>query len=406
MFFVGKRSIRNFVSAWQGIIPPHLTLYCCIYFALATEQGHSAKVSNAFSKAKKFYSQNYQKGLQLPHQINPNLQCKSLQLLADYFSVSFRILKRAQQNKFVELCTVSSSRDDHPCLSEIVLLYSEQDQRFALVTNYSALTSRYFCKHCFKQFANRQSARRHEKLCSSAMFLRKGGYRKKPVNRYKKGKYIPTRFIIERLENLGLEIADRKAFFCPYLIIIDSESFLKRHNIADAFRGYSDTVFAKSATSVHETCAISVCSTIPGYEEPVVFVKRPTGPCFITETLQYLLMLSDKQTELMQERVQHVVEQLDELIKFHERKKNSPFLQHVQKVKRELEAYLQTTSVFWYNMGYDWGVLKRTNFCSIWKSLEASDIKIIKKSTNNYLLVQSMKLRFMDILSFFCACSA
>ena len=128
---------------------------------------------------------------------------------------------------------------------------------YSLIKDISGFAKSYTCVECSGSFTRLHSLRRH--TCSP---------RDTGALKFFGGVFgAPSTIITEIRDHTGIDIVDTDQLFYPYRITYDIECMLTKGELPD------DTPTSKF-TSLHEFLSVSVCSNVPGYTDPICFIRE------------------------------------------------------------------------------------------------------------------------------------
>ena len=153
-------------------------------------------------------------------------------------------------------------------------------------------------------------------------------------------------------ERTGIDVDERLLFY-PFVITYDIESFLPRkHLLPD-----TDTMHFVAS---HELLRVSICSNVPGCEEPEYFVRSTSASECMERFVNRLVEMAEAARDMRQrlhsvlERTKSIVERLEEgEIAFASDKFSSKSLYNLRKdlcgIVDALEAYADRIPVVSFN---------------------------------------------------------
>ena len=146
--------------------------------------------------------------------------------------------------------------------------------------------------------------------------------------------------------------------------------------------------------------SVSVCSNVPDHEEPQCFISNG-DPAKLTDTLlEYLLKISTKAFECLQQIYQPIVHILEEKIEKYNLetgKTDTPY----KTMHQSLMKWMKQLPVIGFNSGrYDLNAMKTAFFPSL---LKQTKVEFVTKKQNSYMCLSSEGLRLLDMVSYLAA---
>ncbi|KAL9961202.1 hypothetical protein ACROYT_G030103 [Oculina patagonica] len=164
---------------------------------------------------------------------------------------------------------------------------------FSYIKDMKKYSKSYSCSRCGKYWKDGFRLNRHEKTCEAKVrFKFPGGAYKTP----------PT--IFELLEDEGFTIPQHLKYF-PYRATFDFEC------IFSPTTGLNDTE-KLTWNAKHIPLSVSVCSNIPGYDQPKCFVSDGDPKQLVKEMVDYLVEISQESFCLVREEFSSVFDAIDQ----------------------------------------------------------------------------------------------
>ncbi len=248
----------------------------CLFRCLALLRGHEITNPREFDQNVVKYFREYQKD----HDQNTDVskyrgfRLDELYLFERHFKVRVNVfaLDRITIDDLPEQETVASIVRESCAPHKDEINCSLWKKHFSYITALSLYCKKYPCSRCSKIFKSSYTLKRHRKTeCNSTKHIFPGG------------PYKATENIFEYLESEGLNIPKNITKYYPYRIIFDLESFQSKQNLPD-------NTPCVDYLAHHELLSAAVISTVPGYEEPRVFmVSNDTTPSdLVVNMLRYM----------------------------------------------------------------------------------------------------------------------
>ena len=190
---------------------------------------------------------------------------------------------------------------------------------FSYVKNLEKYSRSFCCPKCRKIWTHHGHFNRHVKTCDAAT-----------RDLYANGVYSPPQNIFEQLAVHGVEIPPHLRFY-EYRAAFDIECFLcQETNIADTAR--------VSFSHRHELASISICSNVPGFEDPACLISDGSPRKLVKDAIDYMNEISVAASELQHEKFDEYLGQIDEL-------------ENVA-LQEKFEEYMSQLPVLSFNGGY------------------------------------------------------
>ncbi|KAJ8017821.1 Krueppel-related zinc finger protein 1 [Holothuria leucospilota] len=371
----------------------------CLFRCLALHKG--AKVKAVEKKAMKLYRQMYSvkpkhfAGVPLSklHDVETlfklNIVVYEMVQISEESDKSKQVEKSSNHPKLSSELTVRLIRRSLERYDDTMYLNLCGDH-FSYIQDINMYSKSYQCKKCQKLGSDRRNLLKHEAAC-------KGNGVK---HTFPGGVYSHPKTVFELLEEEGICIPADLRYY-PYRAVYDFECCF-------------ETVQEEKATSKltleasHVPLSVSVCSNVPGYEEPMCFISEGRSDELLQNMLCYVTEISEKSSDLLREVYQPHLQEIESRIAAEkeafeklceERKKQAKPRQHyLQVLHDKLVAYLNELPVLGFNSGkYDVNSVKQHLFPWL---VENDPLKFIVKRCNNYMSVKSKHLLFLDVVNF------
>ena len=216
---------------------------------------------------------------------------------------------------------------------------------------------------CDKLFDRHGNYYRHTRSCEAGVKHKfvGGTFRVKPT-------------VFDDLKMYGVDIPQSIRTY-PYRAVYDIESMLSKEF-------HQESTEKTTYVSLHRLISISVCSNVPGFEDPKCFVlKSAEGQNeLVEEFLEYLRQISDEAAR----RVREIYEEfeVDEIDN--------------ETIQRKWDEHISQLPVLSFNGGrYDVNVLREYLFPLLAKE---GAVKYVIKKGNSYMCLSTEQLRFLDLV--------
>ena len=261
-------------------------------------------------------------------------------------------------------------------------------KHFSYIKVISLYSKSYCCSKCDKLWKSARALNRHERTCEAVV-----------KHTFPEGAYRVPQTLFHLLEDKGIVVADDLRFY-PYRVTFDFECYFKHH--AQHPRNSEKLTWEAE----HVLLSVSVCSNVPGYDQPRCFVTTGDTSDLIKRFLDYLLEISEASYLLLPEQFSTVFDHIDCCVDDDksdserdddveiDRKSRHP----LEKLREKLDEYLHELPVVGFNSGsYDINVIKKYLFSYLVKNEE---VKFVIKRNNNHMCLKTERLKFLDITNY------
>ena len=140
------------------------------------------------------------------------------------------------------------------------------NNHYSLITNMDRYASRFVCQRCDGVYTRNSTLKNHTcVVADDAKFHFPGGVFRPPSNVFDKIKERAGLDVLEKWPHLAIY---------PYRITYDIESYFPRGEPVPL------PTESTSYTATHRLLSVSLCSNVPGFTDPVCYVREPeTGDC-------------------------------------------------------------------------------------------------------------------------------
>ncbi len=208
---------------------------------------------------------------------------------------------------------------------------------------------------------------------------------------FPRGIYVSPPSVIDQIREEGIDIPADLNYF-PYFATFDFESYMVK---TSAESGGEKLTWICD----HIPLSVSVCSNVPGYTEPTCFVSQGDPNEIVQAMVKYLVEISLRSYQLLQDTFGGIFIQLDEQIRrLNGDDKCKVKLNYLGKLRSKLNTYLQQLPVLGFNSGkYDMNLVKRYLLPYL---VEHEPVNHLVKRNNNYMSVVTEHLQFLDVTNF------
>ena len=154
----------------------------------------------------------------------------------------------------------------------------------------------YCCSKCDKLWKTAKAMNQHEKTCEvTVRHVFPGGVYKVPQT------------IFNLLEDEGIHIPKDLKYF-PYRATFDFECYFKKDD------QHPRNTAKLTWEAKHVPLSVSVCSNVPGYDEPMCFVSSGNTREMLKQFIDYLVEISQQSYALLLGRFSDVFDQISQRI--------------------------------------------------------------------------------------------
>ena len=167
------------------------------------------------------------------------------------------------------------------------------ENHFSYIKDLARYSKSFCCSRCGKYWKRASNPRQHEQTCDGKVHLKYPGG----------ACHVPST-IFEELEDEGILVPEEGRYF-PYRATFDFECYFDEGKAQELKN--SKKLTWKSA---HVPLGVSVCSNVPGYQEPKCFVSEGDSDQLLEEFVKYLTEISTKSSFLLRQEYAEVFEAL------------------------------------------------------------------------------------------------
>ena len=261
-------------------------------------------------------------------------------------------------------------------------------KHFSYIKDISLYSKSYCCSKCDKFWNSAQALNRHERTCEAVV-----------KHTFPGGAYRVPQTLFHLLEDEGIVVPDDLRFY-PYSVTFDFECYFEHHT------QHPRNSEKLTWEAEHVPLSVSVCSNVPGYDQPRCFVTTGDTSDLIKRFLDYLLEISEASYLSLLEQFSTVFGHIDCCVDDDEsdserdddvetdQKSHHP----LEKLREKLDEYLHKLPVVGFNSGsYDINVIKKYLFSYLVKNEE---VKFVIKRNNNHMCLKTERLKFIDITNY------
>ena len=167
---------------------------------------------------------------------------------------------------------------------------------FSYIKNLGMYSKSYCCSKCDKMWKSAKALNQHEKTCEATV-----------RHVFPGGAYKVSQTIFDLLADEGVEIPNDLKYF-PYRATYDFECYFKRET--DHPRNTAKLTWEAK----HIPLSVSVCSNVPGYDQPKCFVSSGNTGDMFKRFVDYLVEISQESYRLLLDQFSEVFDQINERI--------------------------------------------------------------------------------------------
>ena len=278
-----------------------------------------------------------------------------LEEISRIFGVSIKVYEQNEAG-VTNLIFRSTLEGENPLLMNLF-----QDH-FSYIKNINLYSKSFRCPKCDALWRHHGHFNRHLKTCEAGV-----------KKFYGRGAFEVKESIYEKLEKGGISIPQHLRVF-PFRATFDVECMLCK------VFSQEDTVKTKY-TSEHHLVSVSVCSNVPGFEEPQCFVLSGDGKQeeLVEQFIGYLKEISEKSSDILKQKFAEVLKSISD-----------------ESLLAQFVSYLEELPVISFNGArYDLNVLKKYLIPVLVKS---DSIKYVIKKGSSYMTIKTADFKFLDII--------
>ncbi|CAB3993894.1 Zinc finger and SCAN domain-containing 22, partial [Paramuricea clavata] len=167
---------------------------------------------------------------------------------------------------------------------------------FSYIKNLGMYSKSYCCSKCDKMWKTARALNRHERTCEASI-----------RHIFPGGAYKVPQTIFDLLADEGIEIPENLKYF-PYRATFDFECYFKR----ETEHPRNTAKLTWEAENI--PLSVSVCSNVPGYDQPKCFVSSGSTSEMIQQFVEYLVEVSQESYGLLLDQFSDVFRQIDERV--------------------------------------------------------------------------------------------
>ena len=154
----------------------------------------------------------------------------------------------------------------------------------------------YCCSKCDKLWKTAKALNKHQKTCEATV-----------RHVFPGGAYKVPQTIFHLLEDKGIHIPEDLKYF-PYRATFDFECYFKKED--QHLRNTAKLTWEAE----HIPLSVSVCSNVPGYDQPKCFVSSSNTREMLKQFIDYLVEISQESYALFLDHFSDVFEQINQRI--------------------------------------------------------------------------------------------
>ena len=309
---------------------------------------------------------------------------QDLPLLERIFSIRITVYTLEQSQK-AKLVYQSFSKSD------VQLDLCLVGKHFCFISDLSQFTNSFGCSICSQSFITKYRLLRHKTQCAKSHSRLVFG----------NGIFHPPKNIFERIESMtGIEVPDEYRFY-PYRATFDIESYLPKSNDKNTPKLSFDTD--------HVLMSISVCSNIPGYENPFCMVSSGDTNALVEKFVIYLDHLSSVASKILLKKIEPFLSELKTIrnqrqsaeLQFQHKPWSNPYI-YARKswdsiINQVIDYFSELPVISFNGQRYDINVIR----APLIRHLSSHDeILFAIKRNNTMKCIKTKHLKFLDITNY------
>ena len=346
-YLLKKKGLYSLVKDHRG---RHYADKKCFFRCLALRNG--ASITSIENRAKKLLK-HYCKTASITNFSGVTLD--QLEEISRIFNVSIKVYEQSDDG-CTDLIFRSTLDGDNP------LLMNLYQNHFSYIKDMNLYSKSFRCPKCDAIWRHHGHFNRHIKTCEAGV---------KKI--YSNGAFEVKQSIYEKLEKVGVSVPHELRVF-PFRATYDIECM--------QIKDFSQYDTAKTIyTSEHHLVSVSVCSNVPGYDEPQCFVLSGDGKQYelVKQFLDYLKEISKHSGTLLKVKYKEVIDSISD-----------------EKLRMQFLSHLEELPVISFNGAkYDLNVLKKFLIPILAKS---GSVRYVIKKGSSYMSIKTADLKFLDIM--------
>ena len=170
------------------------------------------------------------------------------------------------------------------------------EHHFSYIKNIKSYCKSFQCSKCGTFWKHAGKLHRHERTCEAKTHFR-----------YPGGAYVPPPSIHDKLKDEGIDIPDELLYF-KYFATFDFESMFDKN--VDLPNNSAKVTWQNK----HIPLSVSICSNVPGYQEPKCFITSGDSHELIKQFGDQLVEISSESHRLLLNDFENVFAAIDERI--------------------------------------------------------------------------------------------
>ena len=318
----------------------------------------------------------------------PGVKENELDELETKFELNINVYRLLEYGEEATCEVVRRSHVDYPDTMSLNLYEAENDVfHFSYISDFDKYAKSFSCYSCRRLFDHAGHCNKHQANCHDGT-----------TYQYTGGVYLEKNDIFEQLEQEGVHIEEELRYHKQFAVF-DYEVLQVKENLP------ANTARCTWERN-HVPLSYSVCSNIPGHEEP--YFVESDDPTYLVETMVVrLLEIQATQREMMVEKYSEILDYIEVRIEEQRQVEPEPMQEEddskdhrlpLEKLKQKFLDWLNELVVVGFNSGkYDINVIKP----HLLKTLRQYDpISFAVKRSNDYMCLKGKKLKFVDLKNF------
>ena len=283
-----------------------------------------------------------------------------------------------------------------------IMYLNVYEYHLSYIYDFKTYAKKYQCPSCERHFNHLSNYKRHLTACSNrTKFKFPGGF------------FSPNESIFDQLAEFGINVSEDNQTY-KWFATFDFESMLEKTDEHPSKKLYW--------LQKHHPVSVSICSNVPGYEEPVCFIN-PDLNLLLTEMFDHLNNVQRVTQGLAEEKWGYAITELNDQIKqwapkdsgsdsdednseSEERNSekegcqgNKIMYRKLKYLKSKLTEYMNQLPLIGFNSAsYDINLIKSKLFSFM--NFANDEVGYVIKRNNSYISISNEKYKFLDILQF------
>ena len=263
--------------------------------------------------------------------------------------------------------------------TEKIMYLNLYEKHFSYISDIGKYGKKYKCPECDRIFDRNNNFNRHVKIC-------KPGIREV----YLGGKFDAHHdSIFDKLEKIGISVKESDRYY-KFVSVFDYEAI----QVPDPHK-----VHGMDILYTHIPATFSVCSNVPGFEDPVHIQSDGRPQLLVDKMVELQLQHQEKASQIMREKFNWVLREIYEKMEIEIDEKMKQKLKYFY---RRFCKYCDTLPVISFNgQRYDIPLIRQYLPLALQK-LDSLPNFVIKK-TRSYTAIGTERLKYLDLTNYLAA---